>query len=328
MSATATSPPDARSQGVGVALVGAGAVSVQFGGAVAVTLFDDVGAAGAVTLRLVIAMVLLLVGTAAARVLVRSHRVPGARRTRQDWLTVVAFGVALAAMNLSFYEAIARIPLGPAVSIEMLGPLTLAAVTSRRWLDGLWILVALGGVVTLGLGESHDGTGGLTAPGVAFAVLAGVCWALYIVLSSRTAARFPRTDGLTVAMVVAAALVVPFGLVGAGDTLLEGSVLWRGAAIAVLSSGLPYSLDLFALRRITPGTFGVLMSLEPAIASVAGLLVIGQVLTLVQWLGLVGVVVACAGVTVFAPSARRRGDDPSARGGRDVLDDPAAVEAV
>ena len=226
-------------------------------------------------------------------------------------------------MNLSFYESIARIPLGPAVSIEMLGPLTLAAVSSRRWLDGLWIVVALGGVVTLGLGESHDAESTLNVSGVAFAALAGACWALYIVLSSRTAARFPRTDGLTIAMVVAAVLVVPFGIAGAGDALLTGSALWRGAAIAVLSSGLPYSLDLFALRRITPGTFGVLMSLEPAIASVAGLVVIGQVLTLVQWLGLVAVVVACAGVTVFAP---RPGSSDS--GGRDALDDPAVVDAV
>lgn len=322
----ATPPPARRSQGTGIALVGAGAVSVQFGGAVAVTLFDRVGAAGAVTLRLVIAMLLLLVGTGVARVLVRSHRVPVTRRG-SDWATVVAFGVALAAMNLSFYESIARIPLGPAVSIEMLGPLTLAAVSSRRWLDGLWIVVALGGVVTLGLGESHDAAARLTVPGVAFAALAGACWALYIVLSSRTAARFPRTDGLTVAMVVAAVLVTPFGLVGAGgDALLAGSALWRGAAIAVLSSGLPYSLDLFALRRITPGTFGVLMSLEPAIASVAGLVVIGQVLTPVQWLGLVAVVVACAGVTAF-PARRPAGEGSGGRG-RDVLDDPAAVDAV
>ncbi len=318
------SPPAApRSQGVGIALVGAGAVSVQFGGAVAVTLFKDVGAAGAVTLRLVIAMTLLVVGTAVARLIVKGHRSTGVRRSRADWITVVGFGVALAAMNLSFYEAIARIPLGPAVSIEMLGPLTLAAVSSRRWLDGVWIVVALGGVVVLGLGESHGEGASLTAPGIAFAAIAGVCWATYIVLSSRTAARFPRTDGLTIAMVVAAVLVAPFGIVGAGAALLTGSALWRGAAIAVLSSGLPYSLDLFALRRITPATFGVLMSLEPAIASVAGLLIIDQVLTLVQWLGLVAVVVACAGVTVFAPAKETSGS-----GGRDPLDDPAVVEAA
>ena len=322
---SSTPAPAARSQGVGIALVGAGAVSVQFGGAVAVTLFGAVGAAGAVTLRLVIAMALLLVGTAVARLAFRSHRAPVTRRG-SDWATVVAFGVALAAMNLSFYEAIARIPLGPAVSIEMLGPLTLAAVTSRRRLDALWILVALGGVVTLGVGESHDAAG-LTVPGVAFAALAGVCWAAYIVLSSRTAARFPRTDGLTVAMIVAAALVLPFGIVGAGGALLTASALWRGSAIAVLSSGLPYSLDLFALRRITPGTFGVLMSLEPAIASVAGLVVVGQVLTPVQWLGLAAVVVACAGVTVFAPAPTAPPAEGSAAGGRGALDDPAAVEA-
>ncbi|MHA3703321.1 EamA family transporter [Jatrophihabitans sp. YIM 134969] len=317
-----------RTQGVGIALVGAGAVSVQFGGAVAVTLFDRVGAAGAVTLRLVIASVLLLLGTAVARLVVRSHRGTFSGRTRREWATVLAFGVALAAMNLSFYESIARIPLGPAVSIEMLGPLTLAAVSSRRWLDGLWIVVALGGVVTLGLGESHDAASSLNVSGVAFAALAGACWAVYIVLSARTAAIFPRTDGLTVAMLVAAVLVLPAGLAGVGaDALLAWPALWRGAAIALLSSGVPYSLDLFALRRITPATFGVLMSLEPAIASVAGLVVIGQVLTPVQWVGLVLVVAACAGVTVF--SNRRTGAPRRASADRrDPLDDPATVEAV
>jgi inner membrane transporter RhtA len=307
-----------------VALIGSGAVSVQFGAALAVGLFDRVGAAGAVTLRLVLAMAVMVLGTAVARLVSRRHRRAG--HTRSDWTTVVLFGVALAAMNLSFYEAIARIPLGAAVSIELLGPLTLAAVSSRRLLDGVWIVVALGGVVVLGVGESHDSALALTVPGVAFAALAGVFWATYIVLSARTAARFPRTDGLTIAMVVAAVLVVPVGLAGAGaGALLDGDALWRGAAIAVLSSGVPYSLDLLALRRITPATFGVLMSLEPGIASVAGLVVIGQVLTAWQWAGLAAVVLACAGVTVFG---RPRAERASGDGGRDVVHDPAAVEPV
>lgn len=312
---TATPTPPARSQAVGVALVASGAVSVQFGAAVAVTLFRDIGAAGAVTARLVIAMLLLVVATLVGRWLHRGR--PARRHTRGDWLTAAAFGVALAAMNLTFYESIARIPLGVAVAIELLGPLGLAAASSRRRLDVVWVLLAVAGVATLGLGESRGGAP-VTAAGVGFGLAAGVFWAVYIVLSARTGARFERTDGLTAAMVVAAVLVTPVGLAGAGTALFTGHALWRGAVIALLSSGLPYSLDLLALRRIPPGMFGLLMSLEPAIASLAALVVVGQVLSAWQWAGLVAVVVACAGVTVFAPARRRA----------DPVDAPAAVDAV
>jgi len=301
----------------GVALVAAGAVSVQFGGAVAITLFDRVGAGGAVMLRLVVAAVILVLGTVLARVAQRwrGHRAVAARHSRADLAVAAGFGVALAAMNLSFYEAIARIPLGPAVSIELLGPLTLAAVSSRRRTDYAWVAFALAGVATLGLGENRDEP--IIWPGVLFALAAGACWAAYILLSSQAGRRFARADGLAVAMVVGAVLVAPFGVAAAGSQLLASDVLWRGAAIAGLSSALPYTLELLALRRITPATFGVLMSLEPAIASVAGLVVIGQVLSGWQWLGLAAVVVACAGVTVFTPS--RSPASPSGPGAGDPV---------
>lgn len=298
----APSPP---TTGSGVALVSIGALSVQFGGAVAVTLFDRVGASGAVTLRLVIAALILAIGTGVARA-VRPRRAvtPAAVHTRRDFTVVLAFGMALAAMNLSFYEAIARIPLGPAVSVELLGPLTLAAVGSRRWVDAGWVGLALAGVSTLGLAKNSALP--MTAGGVAFALLAGGCWVAYILLSAQAGRRFARTDGLTLAMLVAAALALPFGVAAAGATLVSPAVVARGAVIAVLSSALPYTLELQALRRIRPATFGVLMSLEPAIASVAGLVVIGQVLGSWQWAGLAAVVLACAGVTVMAPRAPRR----------------------
>lgn len=283
-------------------MVAAGAVSVQFGGAIAVTLFGAVGAGGAVALRLVIAAVILVVGTLLGQVVGARRGAGRASRHHQpsDWLAAGAFGLALAAMNLSFYEAIARIPLGPAVSVELLGPLSLAAMASRRWVDAAWVALALAGVSALGLGE--DRRAPMTMTGVAFALLAGACWAGYIMLSAQAGRRFDRTDGLTLAMLLAAVVVLPIGLFSAGSALLRPDVLWRGVTIAVLSSALPYTLELLALRRIRPSTFGVLMSLEPAIASVAGLLVIDQVLGAWQWAGLVAVVVACAGVTVFAPA--------------------------
>ncbi|MCF3132844.1 EamA family transporter [Streptomyces olivochromogenes] len=251
-----------------VGLVLAGGISVQFGGALAVTLMPTAGALGVVTLRLLAAAVVLLV---VCRPRLRGH-------SRTDWSTVVVFGITMAAMNGLFYEAVARIPLGPAVTLEVLGPLALSVLASRRAVNAVWAGLALGGVFLLGGGGFSD----LDTVGVAFALGAGAMWAAYIVFSARTGRRFPQADGLALAMAVAALLFLPLGIVESGTKLLNPTTLALGSAVAVLSSVLPYTLELLALRRLPASTFAILMSLEPAIAATAGFLILDQSLTATQ----------------------------------------------
>ncbi len=274
-----------RSPAVG--LVAAGAVSVQFGAAFATRLFGRVGPAGAVTLRLVVAAVVLL----AALPLLR-----GRPQAASPWdrLVVVGFGLVLAAMNLSFYEALDRIPLGVAVTIEFSGPLCLALVASRRWSDGLWAAAAGAGVALLASGVGRH----LDAAGLAFAVLAGAFWVGYILLSRETGRRFESLGGLAAAMAVGAVAVLPFGVVAGGARLLRPSVLALGLAVGVMSSVIPYSLELLALRRVTARAFGVMMSLDPALATAAGFIVLGQHLDLREWVALGLVVGANLGNTL------------------------------
>ncbi len=195
-------------------------------------------------------------------------------------------------MNALIYQAIERIPLGVAVTVEVLGPLTLSVITGRRTSSWLWVAIALGGVVLLGRG----GLGGLDPVGVGFALAAAVMWAAYILLSARIGARFPKADGLALAMTAAAALTLPWGVVAAsGAVLLDPFTVGLGAAVAVLSSVLPYTLELLALRRMPTSTFAVLMSLGPAIAALAGFLVLDQALTAIQVLAIGLVIAASAG---------------------------------
>ncbi|MFI0773947.1 EamA family transporter [Streptomyces sp. NPDC021212] len=265
----------------GVGLVLAGTVSVQFGSAVAALLFPRAGALGTVALRITIAALLLLVVT---RPQLRGH-------TRTDWAVGCGFGLALGGMNILFYQAIDRIPLGATVTIEVLGPLLLSVVASRRAVSLLWAGLALAGVYLLGYG----GFGQLNASGVAFALGAGVMWAAYIVLNARAGARFPRLDGLAIAMTVAALLSLPLGVAASGGALLEPAALGLGLAIAVMSSGVPYTLELLALRRLPAATFAVLTSLAPAAAAAAGYLVLDQGLSLPQCAAIAMVVTASAG---------------------------------
>ncbi|MET9645695.1 EamA family transporter [Streptomyces syringium] len=265
----------------GVGLVLAGAVSVQFGSAFAAQLFPRAGALGTVALRVTFAAVLLLV---VARPRLRGY-------TRADWAVAGGFGLALGGMNLLFYQAIDRIPLGAAVAIEVLGPLLLSVVASRRAAGLLWAGLALAGVFLLGRG----GFGQLNVAGVAFALGAGAMWAAYIVLNARAGARFPRLDGLAIAMSVAALVSLPLGAGASGGTLLEPEVLGLGLAIAVMSSGVPYTLELLALRRLPTATFAVLTSLSPALAATAGYLVLDQGLSLSQCVAIAMVVAASAG---------------------------------
>ncbi len=243
----------------------AGGISVQFGGALAVTLMPRAGALGVVSLRLLVAAIVLLL---VCRPKLRGH-------SRADWGTVVVFGIAMAAMNGLFYQAVARIPLGPAVTLEVLGPLALSVLASRRAINALWAALALGGVFLLGGG----GFSSLDPAGVAFALGAGAMWAAYIVFSARTGRRFPQADGLALAMAVGAVLFLPLGIAESGAKLADPTTFGLGAAVALLSSVLPYTLELLALRRLPASTFAILMSLEPALAATAGFLVLGQSLS-------------------------------------------------
>ncbi|MFC7306116.1 DMT family transporter [Streptomyces monticola] len=279
---SAGTPAAPRGRLGGVGLVVAGALSTQFGSAVAALLFPRAGALGVVTLRLVLSALLLV---AVCRPRLRGH-------SRADWAVVCGFGIALGGMNTLFYQAIERIPLGPAVTLEVLGPLALSVIASRRLASLLWAALALAGVFLLG-GGGAGGFGELNLAGAAFALGAGAMWAAYILLSARAGARFPKADGLALAMSVAALVSLPIGLASAGGALLVPSTLAFGLVLAAMSSGLPYSLELFALRRLPASTFAVLMSLAPAIAALAGLLVLGQELAAPQWLA-IGLVVAAS----------------------------------
>ena len=249
------------SRGTAAALVLASIVSIQVGAAIATTLFDEVGPGGAVFLRILIAAVVLM---ALWRPALRLE--PGSARD------VVALGAILGVMNLTFYEALDRIPLGIAVTLEFVGPLTVAVLGSRRPRDLVWVTLAGAGLLLLAPVPGSD----LDALGCAFALFAGACWGLYIVVTARVGRALPGGGGLAIAMAIAAVVTLPFGLVDGGEGLLDGELLAIAFGVALLSSAIPYSLELEALRRLPESTFGVLMSLEPAVAALAGFAVIGQ----------------------------------------------------
>ena len=291
-SATASPRTAAASGGrpAAVAMVLAAAGSLQVGAAFAVTLFDDLGPGGAAFLRLALAAVVLL---AIWRPRVRGH-------PRADLRVAGAFGVALGLMNWSIYEAIDRIPLGVAVTIEFWGPLAVAVVGSRRPLDLLWAALAAGGILLL----ADPGGGAIDAAGVALALLAGGCWAAYIALSARTGRVFPGGTGLAIAMAVGALVVLPAGVAQGGGALVQPGLLAGALVVALASSVLPYSLELEALRRLPAAVFGVLMSLEPAVAALAGLVLLGQSLVAREWVAIVLVVAASAGAAALGTRGR------------------------
>jgi inner membrane transporter RhtA len=265
-------------QARGVALVVAAVTSLQFGAGFAVTMFDELGPAGAAFLRLAIAAVVLV-----AIWRPRPHGELG---------LAAAFGVTLGLMNLCIYEAMDRIPLGIAVTIEFWGPLAVAVFGSRRMLDLLWVVLAAAGIVLLA-----DPGGSLDTAGVAFAFVAGALWIGYILLSVRVGAVYPGGSGLAIAMVFGALATLPFGV---GGDLLAPELLAAAAVVALASSVIPYSFELEALRRLPARVFGVLMSLEPAVAALAGLVVLGQALEVDEWAAVALVVVASAGATSTA----------------------------
>ncbi len=284
------------------ALVVTAIVSVQVGAGLADRLFGQVSPATLTGLRLWTAAVAL--AAFGGRGLARSVRDVISERAWRDAAVVAAFGVTLGVMNFSIYQSMARIPLGIAVTIEFLGPLAVAVASSRRLVDLVWVALAGAGVVLLSYGWSslslhgpQPGRAGIVLAGVAFALVSAACWAAYIMLSAATGRRFPGSSGLAIAMVIAAVVVTPAAAAGsagrASPVRLE--VLGTGIAVGLLSSVIPYRLEMEALRRIPARIFGIWMSLEPAVAALVGLVLLSQALAPRDWAAIGCVIVACAG---------------------------------
>jgi inner membrane transporter RhtA len=271
------------------AMIATGIVSVQFGAGLADRLFGQIPPAAVTGLRLwaaALAMVVL-----SGRRLPRSVRDLVTRRAWTDAVIAGSFGISLGVMNFSIYQAFARIPLGVAVTIEFLGPLAVAVAGSRHVRDVGWVVLAAAGVLLL----TQGGHGHLNLTGVVYAGVAAACWAAYIMASSATGRRFPGSSGLAIAMVVSALLVTPPAVAAGGSAMFRPAVLATGVAIGVLSSVIPYRLELESLRRMPTRLFGVWMSAEPAVAALIGLVMLGQHLSIVEWVAIGCVMAACAG---------------------------------
>ena len=265
------------------ALVLAGIASVQCGAAIATKLFSIVGPGGAVSLRI----------TWAAGILMVFWRPRLQRYSRRQLQISCILGVVLGAMNFFYYHAIESIPIGDAVTIEFLGPLLVATIGSRRPADLLWVVLAAAGVLAL----SHGDTRHVRGIGVLYAALAGACWALYIVATASVGRNFASGEGLVLAMSVAAVVTLPAGVIEGGTRLLQLTPVAIGAVIGLLSSAIPYGFEMEALRRISKRNFGILMSLEPAVAAAAGFLIVHQQLGGSDLLGITLVVCASFGAS-------------------------------
>ncbi|PRB03677.1 MULTISPECIES: EamA family transporter [Microbacterium] len=282
---------------LGVLLVVGSCLSLPFGAAVATTIFPELGSWGVTGLRVLIAAIVVLV--------IARPRLK--RWNRAQWIAAILFGVSIAAMNGTYYAAIDRIPLGPAVAIEFLGPLVLAALLTRRLADAVWVGIALLGMALLGV-DGLTGAEALDPWGVLFALIAAGFWIMYIRMSTRVGALTTGTEGLAVALAVAAVLLLPFGVPAAVTAVADPRVLGLAALTALLASVIPYILELAALRRLPQRVFGILLSLEPVFATIAGLLVLGQHASPVRLAAIALVVIASIGVT--AGARRRRGARP------------------
>ena len=289
---TRTAPPR-RGAASPVLLVLVAIASVQVGSALAKLLFDEVGPGGMVMLRLLLAAVVLVV----------IWRPSPRGFSRRELGLIVAFGLVLAGMNFAFYSSLNRIPLGVAVTFEFVGPLGVAVLGSRRALDLVWVALAAAGILLL----SDFGSADLDALGVAFALIAGAFWAAYILLSVRVGRVLPGGQGLALAMVVGSVALLPVGVADAGSNLLVGWILAAALGVAILSSAVPYSLELEALRHMPAGVFGVLMSLEPAMAALAGFVVLDETLVGREIVAILLVVAASAGAARGATVAPRDG---------------------
>ena len=265
--------------------------SIQGGASMAASIFPAIGPGATTSLRLLMAAAVLLA-------LFRPWRRPVAR---SEWPNIAIYGIALASMNFLFYQALAHIPLGIAVALEFTGPLTVALLSSKRRLDLLWVVIAVVGLAVL-LSMGHGSGGPLDLYGVACALGAGACWAAYILFGQKAG----EVSGLNSAIwgiTIGAVVIAPLGLIGADDAIFAPQVLWFAFGVAILSTALPYTLEMVALPKLPTQTFGTLMSLEPAFGALSGLLFLGQTLSIVQWLAIGAVIVASIGTTVTGASS-------------------------
>ena len=275
-------------------------LSVQGGAALAKGLFPALGPTGTVGLRIGISALILLA----------AFRPPLGRLTRAQWRAVIPYGVVLGVMNLVFYHALARIPIGLAVTVEFVGPLGVAVLGSRKAVDVVWVVLAGAGIalITPWTGAGAGGAGGVDPLGVAFAFAAGCCWAAYIVLGGRLSRELPGGAAVSTGMLVSAIVVVPFMAAAGGFAHVTAGRFAAGVGVALLSSAIPYTLEMIALKAIPARTFGILMSLEPGIAALVGLAVLHEMLSPTQWLAVALVIAASAGSTLTSGRAPETSD--------------------
>ena len=266
-----------------IAFILVASFSVQGGAAIAKGIFPLIGVAGTAAIRILLSAIILLV----------VFRPPVGRLTADQWRAVVPYGISIGVMNLLFYQALARIPLGLAVALEFVGPLALAIFGSRRPLDVVWVVLAMAGIVLI---APFKADGAVDPVGVVYALLTGACWAAYIVLGGRVSQRLDAGAGVAIGMAVAALVASPFAVAEGGIRSFGPALLVPCIALAVLSSALPFTLEMKALRLLPGRIFSVLMSLEPVVAALCGLVLLGERLTRTQWIAVTAIVIASAGV--------------------------------
>jgi len=286
-----------HSPAVPIAMLLVAMLSVQWGASIAKALFPILGATNMAVLR-------ILFSTLFMAIALRPWKI---RLDRGNWRALLLYGLALGSMNLTFYQALERIPMGIAVAIEFVGPLGVVIATSRRAVDFLWALLAIAGLALLTpLGpDSHD----LDPVGMGFALLAGLFWAIYI-LAGKRAGQDHGSRSAAAGMLISSALALPFGVATASPVSVLLPVLPLVLAVGLLSGAIPYTLEMVALRRMRPGTFGILMSLEPAIAAMLGALTLQEHLPLVHWVAICAVMTASAGAVLTAARTVRVADAP------------------
>ena len=263
-------------------------ISVQSGAAIAKSLFPAIGAAGTASLRIGISAIILCA----------VYRPNLFQITPKQWKVVIPYGLCLGAMNLIFYMAIERIPIGLAVTLEFIGPLLVAVFGSKRFIDYLWVLLAAAGIVLIAPWTNN----GINVLGVLFALLAGAFWAFYIVLGGKVSKIMKGGEAVATGMLFASLLIVPFGIMGNGLDNLTPTFLSLGVALALLSSAIPFTLEMKALGQLPARTFSILMSLEPAAASICALLFLQEYLALNEIVAVIFVIVASVGSTLTTQS--------------------------
>ncbi len=259
-------------------------LSVQIGAAMAKSLFPALGATGTTTLRIGLSAIMLIL----------VNRPNLTKLSRPQWNAVISYGICLGAMNGIYYLALSRIPLGMAVTLEFIGPLVLAVVGSKRKIEFLWVLLAAAGIALIAPWNGK----GIDLFGAGMALLAGVFWAGYILLGRRTSTVMEGKQAVTIGMIFATLVILPFGISGGGLLHFTPLMILPAVALALFSSAIPFSLEIYALKHIPPKTFSILMSLEPAVASICGMIFLKEFLSLTEWMAVSLVVIASAGATL------------------------------